>query len=72
MSFLRFFIGVRQLGYRGSGKYERRFVVDSLVEKKCRSRNTHHPEIGGCVDLTDGGFEVVDGCVHDVGCCVVV
>ena len=72
VGFLRIFIGVRQLGYRSSSKCERRFDVDFPVKEECWSRDTHHPEVGGCVNLADGGFEVIDRCVHDVGCCVVI
>ena len=36
------------------------------------SGEAHGPEGSGGVDLADGGFEVVDGCVHDVGSGVMI
>ena len=67
VSFLWFVLGIRQLGYRCSGEYERRFDVDFPVEENGRSRDAHHPEVGCRVDFAYSGFEVVDRCVHDVG-----
>ena len=37
------------------------------MEMERWSGEAHDPEVGSSVNLTDGGFEVIDWCVHDVG-----
>ena len=42
------------------------------MEMERWSGEAHDPEIGGSVDLADGGFEVIDWCVHNIGSGVMV